>query len=136
MPLLIVNYHNEQIPLPLFIRLLLCCGCNTSKKSASPDLEPPWRNSPFPNLMNFSWSVAFVDWYLVFDDLLTQINHVVPRCGFKSTSLCANCYAKETEAKQLSIRSIPSTFCPPHELKVHHLPGMSCSRRLHQFWEF
>ena len=69
-------------------------------------------------------------WFLM---ICSRLIHVVPRCGFKSTILCANCYAEETEAKQLSIRSISSTFCPPHELKVHHLPGMSCSRKLHQF---
>ena len=69
-------------------------------------------------------------WFLM---ICSRLIHVVPRCGFKSTILCANCYAKETEAKQLSIRSISSTFSPPHELKVHHLPGMSCSRKLHQF---
>lgn len=122
MPLLIVNYHNKQIILPLFTRLLLCCGCNTSKKSASPDLDEFFKKSCVCWLVLGFWWFAHA-WFMLSQDADSNQPFFVQIVS----------YAEETEAKQLSIRSISSTFCPPHELKVHHLPGMSCSRKLHQF---
>lgn len=122
--LLIVNYNNEQIILPLFTLLLLCCGCNTSKKSASPDLDEFLMESCVCGLVLGFWWFAHA-WFMLSQDADSNQPFFVRIV-----------ISKETEAKQLSIRSVSSTFCPPHELKVHHLPGMSCSRKLHQFWEF